>query len=265
MSRLAVAVVLATLIVSACSTTSSPSANVPATLASATDTPAITKPIALPPQVAHPQLGGTNWLLVELDGQPVAEPAYLSFWFAPGAGTAVGEASSDCSFIAFEYGYDRTGSEIHFAALPEGDGSYAEGCSVSALAQHSALAAALARVAEWRRPQADQLELIDAAGKTVLSGGPPPPLPAPPSGGDCGAIPLALCEEAATQAFNFGLFLEPGQRVVGWRVREAASSTCASQGIEPKFDVTFELEDPAGEKVATVGEFYGKLRACGDY
>jgi hypothetical protein len=35
--------------------------------------------------------------------------------------------------------------------------------------------------------------------------------------------------------------------------------------MEPKFDVTFELEDPALEKVATVGEIYGKLHVCGDY
>ena len=75
-----------------------------------------------------------------------------------------------------------------------------------------------------------------------------PPLPTPPPGGDCGEVALALCQEAATLAFNFGLFLQPGQQVVSWRVREATYPGCASQGLEPKFDVIFELANRSGRR-----------------
>ena len=222
-------------------------------------------PTAVVEQTAHPELGGMGWTLAELDGRPLSEDAWISFWGGPAGGPAAGDVSSDCSFVAFEYTYDPEGSTIQFLAHTDGDGSYTDGCSDAGLAQYADIRAAMPQIAEWRMPTAGQIEFLDASRAIVVEGGPMPPLPTPPPGGDCGEVALAPCQEAATLAFNFGLFLQPGQRVVSWRVREATYPGCASQGLEPKFDVIFELANPKWEKTATIGEQYGKLHACGDY
>lgn len=212
-------------------------------------------------QAAHPQLGGTGWTLTQIDRAPGSGPSWLSFLPGP---RAEGRVKSDCSFIAFDYAYDMDGSTIRFRVRGEDDGSYSDGCSAAALAEFTDIGALLPRIASWRLPRADQLELLDGRGVALLKGGPLPPLPTPPPGGECGSVPVALCTEAATQAFNFGLFPTPGQVVVSWRVRDTTARFC-NDASTPKFDVIFELEKPTFEKVATVGELYGKLYACGDY
>ncbi len=219
--------------------------------------PAGTAPIAS--QAAHPQLGGTGWALTEIAGTPGSEPSWVSFLPGP---HAEGRVKSDCSFIAFEYAYEPSGPAITFRVSD--DGSYAEACSDGELADYARIRGLLPRVASWRLPRPDQLELVDSTGVALLTGGPLAPLPTPPPGGTCGSVPIALCTEAATQAFNFGLFPTPGQVVVSWRVQETTARFCGVAG-SPRFDVIFELAKPTFEKVATVGELYGKLHACGDY
>ena len=256
---------VALLVVSACAPLQGVAPTPPTSSSPATASVVDATPTAVVEQTAHPELGGMGWTLTELDGRPLIEGTWISFWGGPAGGPAAGDVSSDCSFIAFEYTYDPDGSTIQFLARTEGDGSFTDGCSDAGLAQYTDIRAAMPRIAEWRMPTAGQIEFLDASRAMVLEGGPMAPLPTPPPGGDCGEVALAPCQEAATLAFNFGLFLQPGQRVVSWRVREAIYPTCASQGLEPKFDVIFELANPTLEKTATIGEQYGKLHACGDY
>jgi hypothetical protein len=222
-------------------------------------------PTAPPPQVALPRLAGTSWTVTELDGESIDFPVYLSFYGGPTGGKAEGDISSDCFFIPFSYTYDPNGSSIAFAPAQDGEGSYADGCPVDPLDWYGRIPVAVRRITEWQIPQPDQIELVDNIGTVMVGGGPPPPLPTPPPGGDCGVVEPALCQEAATQAFNFGLGLFPGQPVVSWRVRPTIYTSCAIQTLTPKFDVIFELSNPTFEKIATVGEVDGKLHACGDY
>jgi hypothetical protein len=223
-----------------------------------------TAPVVTTPdgsQAPHPQLGGTGWALTEIDGVAASDASWLSFLAGP---RADGRVKSNCSFIGFQYAYDPNGSTIRVRVRGENDGSGANGCSAAALVEYRHIGVLLPRIASWRMPQADQLELLDGSDVALLKGGPLPPLPSPPPGGDCGSVPVAVCTEAATEAFNFALFPTPGQRVVSWRVRDTTAAFC-SGGSVPKFDVIFKLETPTFEKVATVGELYGELHACGDY
>lgn len=199
-----------------------------------------------------------GWTLTEVNGVPLTDDAWITFLPGP---RAEGRIKSDCSFLSFDYTYDPSVSTIQ---LVEGDGSYTEGCSAAALALYARTRAALPRVVAWRMPVPERFELLDVGGATLFEGRPLPALPTAPPVGDCGSVAPAPCAEAATQAFNFGLFLTPGQRVVAWRVRDTIYSFCGG-ALTPRFDVIFELENPTFEKVATVGELYGKLHACGDY
>lgn len=215
-------------------------------------------------QPGHPELGGASWKIIELAGKPETGFAYLEIWGGKGKGSADGLAEGNCWAIGLRYSYDPSGPGLIFDVSPEGDGRYAESCSPQELATYAAVGDVLQRVTAWRLPRPDRLELLDVGGSIVLVGEPPPPLPPPPPGGDCGEIPLETCIEAATAAFNFGVFPEPGQTVVSWKVRPTKYTSCAS-GFPPLYDVTLVLANPAYEKVATVGMLFDRLAACGDY
>ena len=233
-------------------------------------------PSALPPtaspepttptgdQPGHPQLGGTTWTIVEVDQEPIDVESWLGFGGGRSQGKASGDIAAECSFIAFDYSYPASGPGLRFEVIPDENGSYSEDCSPAAEAQYARLADALTRVTYWTMLEPDRLGLLGAENNVVIAAGPPPPLPTPPPGGDCGSIPQATCLDAATKAFNFGLNAEPGQTIVSWSVRKTIYTLCTG-GIEPKFDVIFELENPTFEKIAVVGELYGRLVACGDY
>lgn len=222
-------------------------------------------PTPRPPQIALPQLGGTGWTVTEIDGGPATFPVSLDFWGGPTGGNAEGDLESDCFFISFTYTYDPNGSSISFAPARDGEGSGAVGCPDDVLSSYESIPVAVRRISEWRMPQPDRLELVDNIGTVMIGGAPPSPLPTPPPGGDCGVVAAATCLEVVTQAFNFGLGVFPGQPVVSWRVRPTVFTSCAIQALTPKYDVIFELSNPAFEKIATVGEIDGKLHACGDY
>lgn len=235
---------------------------VPSPSAAAASLPSDTQvPIVFPtdgPQ-AHPVLGGNYWMITELDGVAVTGFAELGF---DRRGDASGNFQFDCGSLAFDYAYDLNGSSISFTVDTEH--SSTEGCTDAQLALYNAVQAALPRIAAWRSPEPEHLELLNAGGATVVRAGPLPPLPTAPPVGECGEVPLADCERAATLSFNFDLFPEPGQTVVSWRVRPSIYSSCASPG-DPKYDVIFQLENPARESIATVTEFDGELHACGPY
>lgn len=214
-------------------------------------------------QPGHPQLGGASWKIVELGGRAETGFAYLEFWGGQGMGEAMGLAEGNCWAIGLTYSYDPTGSGLIFDVSPEGDGRYAEGCSPQELATYADVADVLQDVTAWRRPQSDRLELLDGAGSVVLRGEPPPPLPSPPPGGVCGSVPIDACREAATLAFA-GLTLASGETIVGWSVRPTIYTSCAS-GSRPVYDVVIEFANPDWEKVAVIGELFGRLAGCGDY
>lgn len=227
-------------------------------------TPGPTRPTPGELQVANSDLGGTGWTITELDGEAQSELAHLSFSGGPTGGPASGSASTDCSFVAFDYAYYPGGPSIAFFLRNEGDGSYMDGCSAADLLQAGALKSALSRVAQWRKSQPDQIELLSLGGAVILKGGPLPPLPTAPPVGDCADVPLADCERAAALGFNFDLFPADGQTVVSWRVRPSIYTACSSPG-DPKYDVIFQLGNPASERITTVVELYGKLIPCGAY
>jgi hypothetical protein len=227
-----------------------------------TPTAAVEPPQPPGSQAAHPVLGGTGWTVTELVGVPPLDNAWLSFWVGP---HARGTAKSTCSFVFFEYSYDPQGSSIELVPYADGEGSYADGCTAAALAQYDRIRATLAHVAAWRMPSPERLELLDGSGTIALQGQPLPPLPTPPVPGDCGSVPAPLCNDAAIEAFNFGLFLASGQRVVAWRVRDTIYTDCDGGAAVPKFDVIFGLANPTEERITTVGDLYGQLHACPSY
>jgi hypothetical protein len=51
---------------------------------------------------------------------------------------------------------------------------------------------------------------------------------------------------------------------MSWRVRHSLYTSCSSPG-DPKYDVIFQLANPARESIATVVELYGILHPCGAY
>jgi hypothetical protein len=263
------AVILAALL-AGCSTRSRPT---PATIPSPAATP---DPAATPlstsqvgdddptGQPGHPRLGGTQWVLTELDGAPLEFWRWLSFWGGAGTGRAEGTSESNCSFIFFSYSYAADGSGIAFRVSSQSDGSYTEGCSAAEVAQYVRTVDALQRVTAWRMPEPDRLELLDADGALLLAGEPPPPLPSPPPGGDCGSVPVDRCIEAATIAF-VGLPISSGQAVAGWTVRPTIYVACPAS-VPPLYDVVIELANPAYEKIVAVYEASnGRLVPCGDY
>jgi hypothetical protein len=243
----------------------SPRPTAAAVIVTSAPTPGATRPTPGELQVANPELGGQGWTILEVDGRPLAETAYLSFWGGPTGGGADGDSRSDCWFIAFDYAYERSGAGIAFFTRGAGEGSGAEGCSDARLADYAAVNDALARVTAWGKPQADAIELIDARGTVVLRGGPLPPLPTPQASGDCGDAPVGDCQRAVALAYNFDLFPAPGQTVVSWSIHPSPYTSCATQGVDPKYEVVFKLANPSGESSATIGEIFGKLVACGAY
>lgn len=257
-------VVLAALL-TGCSSMLSPTPPPPATTAPASPNPSPSSNAADYPtgQPGHPQLGGASWKIVELGGRAETGFAYLEFWGGKGVGEASGLAEGNCWAIGLRYSYDPNGSGLAFDLRPEGDGSGAEGCSADELATYGDVRDVLERVTVWRQPGPERLELSDAAGSVVLRGAPPPPLPSPPPGGDCGSVPVDRCTEAATLAFA-GLTLASGETVVGWSVRPTIYTSCANS-IPPVYDVVIEFANPSWEKVAVIGELYGRLAGCGDY
>ena len=159
--------------------------------------------------------------------------------------------------MSFEYAYDPTGTSI---TLTESQFN-AEGCSEPAVARDAAVRAALPRVAVWRTP-GERLELLDANGALLFAGEPPPPLPSAPPVGECIEIPGGLCQAAATVAFNYGYFLEPGQRISAWEVRVTKYVVCDGS-LEPRYDITFELANPTRTASVTVGSANGgPLHVC---
>lgn len=217
-------------------------------------------------QPGHPVLGGTSWKIVELASKPETGFAYLEIWGGKGPGHADGLAEGNCWAIGLHYSYDPAGQGLLFDVAREGDGSYTDRCAPDEQSTYANVREVLALVTAWREPQSQRLELLDAGGAIVLVGEPPPPLSTPPPGGDCGDIPPATCMDAATQAFNFGVFPPAsGQTIVGWRVDDTKYTVCSSGGMEPRYDVTFVFANPHLEWTATVGELDGKLIACGLY
>lgn len=229
-----------------------------------TPRPTATRPARGELQHAHPQLGGTAFAITELEGSSLDGAIRLSFSGGPTGGFASGNVTSNCSFIPFDYVFDPVGPAIAFFVYGDDEGSYADGCSQAALAQYIAIAAVLPRVTDWRKPQADQIELLDGDGEILVKGGPVPPLPTPQASGDCGEIPIDPCQRAVAVAFNFGLFPASAQTVIAWRV-QVTSSTICDGAIDPKYDVIFEMANPTDEWSVTVGEMFGVLRACGPY
>ena len=79
--------------------------------------------------------------------------------------------------------------------------------------------------------------------------------------GSCEGLPGAQCVGAVLVA-QTGLFLQPGERVVHWRVSKTVVVTCDGI-IQPKFDVLFTIADPAGSISVTVGQYpEGTWAAC---
>lgn len=250
-TRLAGRFAVALLVTPACAPSPSAAPTQPPrtqSVVSATPSPGASQP-------AHPQLGGTEWNLTEVDGAPVTETAWISFWRGP---HALGQVQSECSVLTFDYTFDEGGASI----FPIERTYQAAECSEPALARDARIRAALARIVKWRMPSPEQFELVDDGGATLFEGRPFPPAPTAPPGGDCDGIAEAMCLAAAAQAFNSGLSPEPGQGIITWRVRETIYSSCDGSPAVPKFDVTFELADPAGESTVTIADLYGGLYVC---